>query len=500
MLRGLALSRTRAAALFALLSTLLAAAGGARPVPESGSTTGDPGRGAEAGGAPLAPPSAAESAMRARVLSSVVGIRAALPAPRILFKGKRKIVAEELPSSGTGSGILVDPSGTILTCAHVVGVAGRVSVFLPGDLEVTGTVMVADRASDLALVTIAGGPYPSLEWLGMPDLSQGARVHLASRPGGYEVRFRPGELAAPGLYHLGHSPLEFFRKFLGRIEPGDSGGALVDAEGRFIGLVSVGHSESGMGYAIAREFIAAGLTRLREGSPVVWPWLGVGVETPQGEKGARIWAVSPGSAAASAGLRKGERIVAIDGRPVEHFLPAMLAVLARPVGTRFSLEVEAAPGLAAGSPARDAKEEIPPARKRRNVTVFTMLRPLEPPLPPLDVFEKLTGIRLAMKAPAGAEPGGLRVERLAWVPGGAGEKPYGIGSRLVAMVPGGGLVLALEEGRTDQEVMLKRIEDLADALGDSIVGARVAAVLVWSTEGRRETTLLSGEANAYPLL
>src|SRR5437773_12181576 len=59
--------------------------------------------------------------LRDRTMACVVGIRASLSEPRLTFKGKRKITAEITPSEGTGSGVIVDSSGLILTCAHVVG-------------------------------------------------------------------------------------------------------------------------------------------------------------------------------------------------------------------------------------------------------------------------------------------------------------------------------------------------------------------------------------------
>ena len=128
-------------------------------------------------------------AVRERVLASIVGVRATLAQPQLKFTGKRRIVAEVTPSKGTGSGIVVDSAGLILTCAHVIGGAGKVRVFLADDREVEGTVTVYDTTSDLALLRVDAGPLPALDVHTGGALREEQAVFLGARPGGAELRF-----------------------------------------------------------------------------------------------------------------------------------------------------------------------------------------------------------------------------------------------------------------------------------------------------------------------
>src|SRR4029079_7459365 len=101
--------------------------------------------------APAAGPSAGRAEVRERVLRSIVGIRVERPEPKLAFKGRMKVTADVVPAEGSGAGIIVDPAGLILTCAHVLASQGRARVTLPSGRETGGTVLVVDAATDLAL-------------------------------------------------------------------------------------------------------------------------------------------------------------------------------------------------------------------------------------------------------------------------------------------------------------------------------------------------------------
>jgi hypothetical protein len=75
-----------------------------------------------------------------------------------------------------------------------------------------------------------------------------------------------------------------------------------------------------------------------------------------------------------------------------------------------------------------------------------------------------------------------------------------VGSRLIGILPGLGLIRALEEGRSDQEMKVASLEDLGAALRASSMGGRLNAALIWLTDGKRETMLLSGEDRRFPIL
>ena len=454
--------------------------------------------------ASAAGPSAGRAEVRERVLRSIVGIRVERPEPKLAFKGRMKVTADVVPAEGSGSGIIVDPAGLILTCAHVLASQGRARVTLPDGKLGAASLVVADPATDLAILKVEGGGRLELEPFNLrpaPKLRQGGVVFLASRPGGDTARFSEETLAAEGAFHAGHSDLEFLRQFLGDIERGDSGGALVDEEGRLVGVLSSGVPQGRVGYAIARELVMLALARMRAGAPVVWPWLGAGVESAPDGTGVRVWTVARGSPAEIAGIRAGDRIVAFDGHAIEHFLPAMMAVIARPLGTSFRLSVRR-PG--------DDEES-----RATVLSVVSAPRPLEPDLRAFDLFAKLTGIRL------GTGPAGPRGEPRVVVlgdaagaegvgrEGGGGDpplqgapdrRPIEAGSRLLSVLPGVGVVLSLEEGRADQEIAIASADDLSQALRAATLGNSITAVFVWSGAGGRETMLLSGEARRLPVL
>src|SRR5262245_20603566 len=407
--------------------------------------------GAAAPSAPVSGLAAGRAELRERTLRSIVGIRVARAEPRLAFKGRFKVTADVAPAEGSGSGIVVDASGLLLTCAHVLGSQGRARVFLPGGREAGAVVAIVDPATDLALLKVEGegGSVNPLDLRPAPKLRQGGVVFLASRPGGDEIRYSEETLAAEGAFHAGHSDLEFLRQFLGDVEPGDSGGALVDEEGRLVGVLSAGVPQGRVGYAIARELVLLTLARMRAGAPVVWPWLGAGVESSPAGTGVRVWTVAHGSPAEFAGIRAGDHILAIDGHPLEHFLPAMMAVIARPLGTSFRLSVRRA------GEDEEARAAV--------LQVVSAPRPLEPDLDAFDLFTKLTGIRLGLAplaAPGAGGAGRVVVLEDAAAAGDESEesgtggtgKPLGPGSKLLSVLPGFGVVLALEEGRSDQEI------------------------------------------------
>lgn len=487
------------------------------------SAAGSSPAGASAPGSPFG----SRAEVRERVMRSIVGIRVSRTEPKLAFKGRFKVTADLSPGQGTGSGIVVDASGLVLTCAHVLASQGRARIFLPNGREAAGNVMIVDPATDLALLRIEGTSVTALDLRRAPALRQGGAVFLASRPGGEEARYSEETLAAEGAFHAGHSDLEFLRQFLGDIEPGDSGGALVDEEGRLVGVLSSGVPQGRVGYAIARELVLLALARMRTGAPVVWPWLGAGVESPTDGSGVRVWTVARGSPAESAGIRAGDRIVALDGHPLEHFLPAMMAVIARPVGTSFRLSVR-----------RAGDDE---AVRATVLPVVSGPRPLEPDLQPFDVFAKLTGIQLGLSPPGPARgAGGATAPRVvvledAAAGAAAGAKPPDaapplrdaqerdapprdaperdapphdapgrravvVGSKLLSVTPGVGVVMALEEGRTDQQIPIETAVDLDLALRAATLGNSMTAVIEWTNGGRREPMLLTGERRRFPLL
>jgi len=230
--------------------------------------------------------------------------------------------------SGAGSGFLITPDGYLVTNSHVAGGASGVEVTLSDGRTAAAEVVGDDPDSDLAVLKVAAS---SLHWCRLGD-SRNLRVGQIAIAIGSPYGFRH-TVTAGIVSGLGRSMRASTGRLLDNIlqtdaalNPGNSGGPLVDSKGQVIGVnTAVILPAQGICFAIAAataERVAVAL--IREGR-VRRAWLGVGGETVpvarrvvrhfalQGESGVRIDTVEPGSPAAASGFVAGDVIVALDG-------------------------------------------------------------------------------------------------------------------------------------------------------------------------------------------
>jgi S1-C subfamily serine protease len=264
--------------------------------------------------------SAAVAAAVERVAPAVVHLR---------VEGSRR--GRSARSSGSGSGFLITPDGYLVTNSHVAGGAAAVEVTL-SDGRVAGAEVVGDDPdSDLAVLKVAAS---SLRWCKLGD-SRRLRVGQIAIAIGSPYGFRH-TVTAGIVSGLGRSMRARTGRLLDNIlqtdaalNPGNSGGPLIDARGEVIGVnTAVILPAQGICFAIAAataERVAVAL--IREGR-VRRAWLGVGGETVPvmrrvvrhfalaRESGVRVDVVEPGSPAAEAGFARGDVIVALGGAPV----------------------------------------------------------------------------------------------------------------------------------------------------------------------------------------
>lgn len=232
---------------------------------------------------------------------------------------------------GLGSGVIVDAGGYILTNDHVVDGATAIRIDLADGRSLPATLVGADEPSDLAVVKVDATGLPALRF-GDSDAVQVGDVALAlGNPLGVGQTVTLGIISAKGRSTgVGDGSYEDFLQTDAPINHGNSGGALVSADGALIGInaqiVSNSDGNIGIGFAIparmARHVFEALTTsgRVRRGQ------LGLTVQpvTPDfaaslghtAVEGVIVAAIAPGSAASRAGLRQGDVIVAIDGAPV----------------------------------------------------------------------------------------------------------------------------------------------------------------------------------------
>src|SRR5438874_1030232 len=242
--------------------------------------------------------------------------------------------AGEQVQRSLGSGVLVDASGLVVTNNHVVEGADQVKVSLADKREFEAEMVLKDPRSDLAILRIKAQNerFPALELADSDALQVGDVVLAIGNPFGVGQTVTHGIVSALARTQVGVSDYQFFIQTDAAINPGNSGGALVDIHGRLIGINTAIFSRSGgsqgIGFAIPANMVRVVVASARGGGTTVKrPWLGARLQavTPEiaeslGLKrpmGALVASVTNGSAAARAGLKSSDLIVAVDGQTIE---------------------------------------------------------------------------------------------------------------------------------------------------------------------------------------
>ncbi len=248
---------------------------------------------------------------------------------------------------GIGSGTVYDPSGLILTNAHVVGEATDVTVTMADGSETPGEVLGADTAIDIAVVRIDPEAIIEVAVLALEEEVQVGQLAVAvGSPFELDQTVTAGIVSAVDRPFAGTEITTGMIQTDAAINSGNSGGALADRSGRIIGVPTAIFSQSGdnngIGFAIPIDLAFAQANKIVEGEPLDLPFLGVGRAEgvdPVEEPGAYIDSVEPGSAAEEGGLEEGDLVVAIDGEAVRDFDELAAEVGARSPGETIELEV-----------------------------------------------------------------------------------------------------------------------------------------------------------------
>jgi serine protease Do len=252
-----------------------------------------------------------------------------------------------------GSGFIIDPQGYVVTNNHVVSQATSVNVVFQDNTRHPAKVIGRDPKTDLALLKIdTNQPLPYLQW-GDSDQSQvGDWVMAVGNPFGLGGSVTAGIISARGR-DIQSGPYDDFLQTDAPINRGNSGGPTFNMSAEVIGINTAIYSPSGgsvgIGFAIPSSLAKPVVEQLREHGKVDRGWLGVQIQevTPEiarslglpNAHGALVANVTPNSPAAKAGLRQGDVIEAVDGRPVERPRDLSLAVAESPIGKPLSLTV-----------------------------------------------------------------------------------------------------------------------------------------------------------------
>ena len=260
-----------------------------------------------------------------RVGPAVVSLAAEHPAPGGRAQG------------GAGSGVVITPDGYLLTNSHVVAGARGIAVTLPDGRSVSGRLVGDDPATDLALVRAEAGGLPFAELRSEGPVRPGQLGIAIGNPLGFHSTVSTGVVSAVGRTFPGRDGrlIEDVIQHTAPLNPGNSGGPLVDSRGRVIGInTAIIPFAQGIGFAISAQTAAWVLPRLLAHGRVRRSLLGISVEMRpiearlrhrhaiEGARAPTIVAVVAGSPAEAAGLRRGDRILAFAGTAT--FLPGSL--------------------------------------------------------------------------------------------------------------------------------------------------------------------------------
>jgi serine protease Do len=263
----------------------------------------------------------------------------------------------------SGSGVIVDPAGYIVTNAHVVRGAVRLRVEVPRpsvgtsilatSSQIVGAQVVGlDTETDLAVIKIAGEKLPALPFGDSDELTAGQLVLAFGSPLGLTNSVTLGVVGSVARQLEPESPMVYVQTDAS-INPGSSGGPLVDLRGRIVGIntliVSQAGGNEGLGFAAPSNIVRTVFEQIRKTGRVrrgdigvrvqtVTPALASGLGLPR-DHGVVVADVAPASPAARAGLRPGDVVLTLDGKPMENGRQFQVGLYRHLVGDVVMLEI-----------------------------------------------------------------------------------------------------------------------------------------------------------------
>jgi Do/DeqQ family serine protease len=234
--------------------------------------------------------------------------------------------------AGLGSGVVVSSDGLMLTNYHVVEAADEIEIAFHDGRKTKAKLVGSDPESDLAILRIASDrPLTPITFASAESLRIGDVVLAIGNPFGVGQTVTSGIVSALGRTHLGINTFENFIQTDAAINPGNSGGALVDSNGHLVGINTAIYSQSGgsmgIGFAIPVSLAQSVMEQIVKTGAVTRGWIGVEVQdmTPElaesfgvkADAGALIAGVMRGSPADKAGVKPGDVLLSVGGKPVK---------------------------------------------------------------------------------------------------------------------------------------------------------------------------------------
>jgi serine protease Do len=286
-----------------------------------------------------------------QVLPSVVSIEA-IPADtvdprlqmlRLLFGGN------EPGARPSGSGVIVSGKGHIVTNLHVVNNASAVQVQLADGRTLPAKFVGADGPSDIALLKIEAEGLQPLPFGNSDKVNVGQMVFAVGNPLGLQETVTQGIISAKGRRALSEAANEFFQTDAA-VNPGNSGGPLVNLEGEIIGINnSISPQGQGIGFAIPSNTVRRVFESIRDHGRFIRPWFGAYMRslTPQLAQqlglpdalGVLVMLTYEGSPAENGGVKSGDVIIEFNGKPILDLIDLRNRVAETDIGQQVSMRV-----------------------------------------------------------------------------------------------------------------------------------------------------------------
>ncbi|MFL5931336.1 MAG: S1C family serine protease [Gaiellaceae bacterium] len=262
-----------------------------------------------------------------------------------IYKNSESAVVEIQAGNATGTGFVIDEQGHLVTNNHVVGDSQTVSIRFADESEEQGRVIGTDPSTDIALVQVdlTGHDVTPVKLGSSADVEVGDPVYAIGNP------FRLERTLTAGIVSAVNRDITAPNKFTindviqtdAPVNPGNSGGPLLNASGDVIGVVSQIQSENGgnvgIGYAVPSDTVRNVVDTLKSGGEVEHAYLGVRLQ--ETDNGVSLSAVLAGEPGQKAGLQAGDDVLEADGKKIESASDIQRAVDAHKPGDKLVLKV-----------------------------------------------------------------------------------------------------------------------------------------------------------------
>ena len=265
----------------------------------------------------------------------------------------------ERVANSLGSGVIVDSTGIIITNNHVIKNGTDIRVALADKREFSAKIILADERTDLAVlkIDVSDENLPSLQLGNSDDLEVGDLVLAIGDPFGVGQTVTSGIVSALARTRVGASDYQFFIQTDAAINPGNSGGALINMHGELIGIntaiVSRSGGSVGIGFSIPSNMVKTVIQGAEAGRKIVRPWMGGGFQDVSQDiadtlgfarpEGALIVDLHPQSPLTVAGLRRGDVVMAMDGKLIDNAQQFSYLIATSKIGERKLIEYRRGP-------------------------------------------------------------------------------------------------------------------------------------------------------------